>query len=157
MKVTNSAVDEIWAVKFMEYINKVKQYLSVLLLMTGLCFSMWSHAAENAEDTSTAKIGSHYRVSYKSNIEPLPLNRIHSWVLHVDTLDGKPVEKAKISIYGGMPAHKHGMPTSPAATELGKGDYLVEGLKFSMHGDWEIWFNIRVASITDKVKFDVKF
>ena len=55
-----------------------------------------------------------------------------------------------------MPAHKHGLPTEPVVTEIGTGDYLVEGIKFSMSGKWEIWFNIRAGEITEKVKFNVE-
>ena len=101
--------------------------------------------------------GEHFRVSDKSKIEPLPLNQIHSWVLHVTTLDGKPVEKAMISVYGGMPAHRHGLPTQPKVTEMADGDYLVEGIKFSMTGMWEMWFNIQVDGVADKTKFVINF
>jgi hypothetical protein len=137
--------------------NMIKLFLTGLFLLTGLCFTVASNAADESQDTSTIVDSTHYRVSYKSKVEPLPLNRIHSWVVHVETLDGKPVEKAKVAIYGGMPIHKHGLPTEPAVTELGNGDYLVEGLKFSMNGWWQIWLRIRAGSDTDKVKFNIKF
>ncbi|MCW8962146.1 MAG: FixH family protein [Gammaproteobacteria bacterium] len=125
-------------------------YLSGLLLVTGLSLATGVRAVETTNAT-------HFNVSYKSNVEPLPLNRIHSWVLHVATRDGKPVEKATISVYGGMPAHRHGLPTQPEVSEIGGGDYLVQGLKFSMMGKWEMWFNIRAGDVTDKVKFDIEF
>ena len=90
-------------------------------------------------------------VSLKSKIEPPPINRIHSWVLHIVDEKGKPVENANILVYGGMPAHKHGFPTNPKVTEnLGNGDFLVEGVKFSMHGEWEMWLTITTDSGSDK-------
>jgi len=98
-----------------------------------------------------------FHVTYKSQVEPLPLNRIHSWVLHVETSDGKPVEKAVIKVDGGMPAHNHGLPTQPAVTEMGNGDYLVQGIKFSMNGHWELWFEIQSAGVIEKKKFEVDF
>lgn len=141
----------------MKYINKAKLYLTGVFLLTGLCFAAEAGAGDELQNLATTSDGTHFRVSYKSKVEPLPLNRIHSWVLHVDTLDGKPVEKAAISVYGGMPAHKHGLPTQPEVTEIGNGDYLVEGLKFSMTGMWHMWFNIRAGEVIDKTKFIINF
>lgn len=97
-----------------------------------------------------------FRVSYSSNEKPLPLNRIHSWTLHVETADGQPVENAELSIDGGMPEHGHGLPTSPQVTEnLGGGDYLVEGMKFQMPGWWEVRFDISAGGQSDTVTFNL--
>jgi hypothetical protein len=134
----------------------MKQFVAGLLLITGLSFVVNGYAAVEPNEVTTVD-GEHFRVSYKSKIEPLPLNRIHSWVLHVITLDGKPVEKAMISVYGGMPAHRHGLPTQPKVTEMADGDYLVEGIKFSMTGMWEMWFNIQVDGVADKTRFVINF
>ena len=68
---------------------------------------------------------------------------MHSWVLHVETDDGQTVEGATISIEGGMPEHDHGLPTEPRVTEeLGDGDYILDGLRFHMGGEWELVFTI---------------
>ena len=141
----------------MECINKIKHNLVGLSLVACLFFTITVYAVDESQDSATTTDSIHFRVSYKSKVEPLPLNRIHSWVLHVEALDGKPVENAEISVFGGMPAHAHGLPTQPEVTEIGDGDYLVEGLKFSMTGMWQLWFNIRVADVTDKIKFDIEF
>ena len=143
--------------KQMESINKIKHNLLRLLIFIGFCFSASAHATQASQVSSTTADSMHFHVSYTSKIEPLPLNLIHSWKLHVETLDGKPVENAVITVHGGMPAHKHGLPTQPVVTEIGSGDYLVEGIKFSMSGKWVIWFEIRVGEMTEKVKFDVEF
>lgn len=140
----------------MAYCNNVKHYLTRLLLVTGLCITV-SVKAENEPGYSAMTTNSNqFHVSYKSKVDPLPLNRIHSWILHIDRLNNEPVTKASISIHGGMPAHKHGLPTQPVVTEISNGDYLVEGLKFSMTGIWQIWFDIRDGNITDKLKFDIQ-
>ena len=134
----------------------MKRLIAGLLLITGLSFAVSGFAAGEPQGAMTVD-GTHFRVSYKSKIEPLPLNQIHSWILHVITLDGKPVEKAMISVYGGMPAHRHGLPTQPKVTEIADGDYLVEGIKFSMTGMWEMWFNIQVDGVADKTRFVINF
>lgn len=134
----------------------MKLSLTWVLLATSLFFSAYTHAAVESEDTSTTKNSTHYRVSYTSKVEPLPLNHIHSWELYVETLDGKPVENATITIYGGMPMHKHDLPTQPVVTELGDGDYLVEGMKFSMLGTWKIWVQVQAGEFTDTVTFYIE-
>ena len=124
-----------------------RRLLGVLLLSC-----IWVVASSYAEEAQEK-----FKVSYKSQVEPLPLNRIHSWVLHVETADARPVEDASIEVDGGMPAHNHGLPTQPVVTEIGNGDYLVKGLKFSMTGHWEMWFEIQAAGPIEKKKFDVDF
>jgi len=141
----------------MQCCNKIEHYLTDLILVAGLCFSIAIYAAEDSLVTSSATDGMHFRVSYQSKLVPLPLNQIHSWILHVETLDSQPVEKAEISVYGGMPAHKHGLPTEPVVSEIGDGDYLVEGVKFNMGGKWQLWFKVRAGDVTDEVKFDIEF
>ncbi|MFN8597512.1 MAG: FixH family protein [Anaerolineae bacterium] len=97
-----------------------------------------------------------YRVTYSSSQTPVPVNELHTWKLHVETADGKPVDNATISIFGDMPQHGHGMPTKPQVTQnLGNGDYLVEGMKFQMGGWWKIDFTINANGQSDMVSFNL--
>jgi len=94
----------------------------------------------------------HFRVSADPELEPLAINTIHRWVVEVQTLDGTPVVSAEIGIRGGMPAHDHGLPTLPAATEhLGNGRYLIEGMRFHMAGNWEVVLSIDTGAQRDEV------
>ena len=108
-------------------------------------------------DTSTSVLSDAglFRVSYSSDPASPPLNQIHTWTIHVETADGKPVENAVITVNGGMPQHGHGLPTSPQVTEdLGNGDYRVEGMKFQMPGWWDVRFNITANGQSDNVTFN---
>ncbi len=97
-----------------------------------------------------------YTVSYESEIDPIPINKIHSWKLKVETADGQPVKGAEISLDGDMPEHGHGLPTEPEVTqELEDGHYLVEGMKFSMPGWWVMNFTITTQKKEDKVTFNL--
>ena len=88
-------------------------------------------------------------------VDTLPLNKMHQCVIEILDKEGNPVEGAQIRVDGGMPAHGHGLPTKPRVTKsLGGGKYLVEGLKFSMHGMWQLVFDIRTASQEDSVIFN---
>ena len=109
-------------------------------------------------DLSTSRLSSNktFQVSYMSDRDPAPINRIHSWTLKVSTSEGKPVTGARISLDGDMPEHGHGLPTEPEVTqEISSGEYLVEGMKFSMPGWWVINFNIKTDDKQDTVKFNL--
>ncbi|WP_075996588.1 FixH family protein [Salaquimonas pukyongi] len=80
---------------------------------------------------------------------------ISVWHLKVSDSTGAPVRGAKISVDGGMPAHGHGLPTSPAATgEIEPGVYAIDGIKFSMVGHWVFDVTIEAAGGTDTVRFN---
>jgi len=110
-------------------------------------------AAENppAEQIWVSRSGQ-FRMTYESEVDPIIINRIHSWVLHVETADGHPVSGAEITIQGGMPEHDHGLPTRPRITRsLDDGAYLIEGMRFHMNGHWELDFTISTGSDEDTV------
>ena len=63
--------------------------------------------------------------------------------------------KARIEVDGGMPQHGHGLPTRPQVTrELPGGGYLIEGMKFSMSGWWEVKLAIEGPAGADRVTFN---
>jgi len=83
------------------------------------------------------------------------INQIHSWQIKLAAPDGQPVRHARIAVDGGMPQHGHGLPTRPQVTrELADGTYLMEGMKFSMTGWWEIKLAIQAAEGADTVVFN---
>ena len=93
-----------------------------------------------------------YQVSYVSEIDPVVINRMHSWTLVVTNIAGTPIEGATISVDGGMPAHDHGLPTAPRVTgETSPGRYRLEGLRFHMAGAWEIVVTIELGDERDTV------
>lgn len=126
---------------------------SVALLMMPRLSSLADQSGSGLDGNPawTSKSG-YYRVSYTSKLNPIVINRIHSWVLHVETADSKPVVDAEITVDGGMPAHDHGLPTSPRTTQyLGDGNYVIEGLRFHMNGYWEIVITINARGRRDTV------
>ena len=83
------------------------------------------------------------------------INQIHAWQIKLSSPDGAPVRNARIAVDGGMPQHGHGLPTRPRVTrELTEGTYLMEGMKFSMTGWWEIKLAIQAAEGADTVVFN---
>lgn len=109
-------------------------------------------------DTSIEKTSmkGQFTVSYKSDVHPMPVNRLLSWNLNVRTADGKSVKNAQIKILGDMPEHGHGFPTEPEVSgTMEDGQYLVEGLKFSMPGWWVVTFHITAGDMMDHVSFNL--
>ena len=94
-------------------------------------------------------------VAMRPLVEPLPVNQIHSWAISLTTPTGAPVSNAVFFIGGGMPDHGHGFPTSPrVVAQSVAGSYMLEGMKFSMNGRWEIKFAIQAAEVSDMVTFN---
>lgn len=107
---------------------------------------------QSGQQASWSSRGEEFRVRYSSKRQPIVINQIHGWVLHVETAGGEPVTDASIAVDGGMPEHDHGLPTAPEVTRnLGDGNYLVEGLRFHMNGYWELEFTITAGGETDTV------
>jgi hypothetical protein len=97
-----------------------------------------------------------FKVSYENAEGAIPVNKIQTWKLRVETKNGDPVKGARITVNGDMPEHGHGLPTRPEVMkEPEAGIYLVEGLKFSMPGWWVISFSIRTAEADDSVIFNL--
>ncbi len=86
---------------------------------------------------------------------PAALNQMHAWQVKLTSTTGEPVSQARFKVDGGMPQHGHGLPSQPQVTkELSAGTYLLEGMKFSMTGWWEIKLAIETPSTTDNVTFN---
>jgi len=105
-----------------------------VVLVLGALLLQMPHSASAAE----------FIVTYSTPEGPPEINRMHSWILRVETELGDAVEGAEIEVDGGMPAHDHGLPTRPKVTEeLGDGYYRLDGVRFHMSGYWEIVIQIR--------------
>jgi hypothetical protein len=98
-----------------------------------------------------------FRVQIASGMKPIPLSRVHQWSVHLTGKDGKPVSGAVLLINGGMPQHRHGLPTAPRAEAAGTpGDYVIKGMKFSMTGWWVLKLDVRTTDgRADKITFNL--
>jgi len=97
-----------------------------------------------------------YRFTLYSKPAPIPYGKIHQWVLKAETKAGVAVTNTKLYVNGGMPAHRHGFPTRPVVKKhLGNGEYLVEGIKFTMPGYWEMRFTMKIENKRERVIFKI--
>ena len=96
-----------------------------------------------------------YVVQMEPPATPAAINQMHAWQITLTAPDGAPVRNARIAVDGGMPQHGHGLPTRPHVTrEVADGTYLMEGVKFSMTGWWELKLAIQGAAGADHVTFN---
>lgn len=102
-----------------------------------------------------ASIDGRYVVTLQPPARPAAINQLHAWQVKLASPAGAPVTHARIRVDGGMPQHGHGLPTKPQVTrELADGGYLIEGMKFSMTGWWEIKLAIDGPAGADRVTFN---
>jgi hypothetical protein len=105
-----------------------------------------------ADETAWVSQRSLFVVHFQSELEPLQINTLHAWQIHIENAAGEAVLGATIEASGGMPLHNHGLPTRPRVTvELGHGDYRLDGMRFHMAGEWQVTLNISAGGATDVV------
>ena len=100
-------------------------------------------------------VDNNYVVTLQPPASPVAINQLHAWQVKLASPTGASVSNARIKVDGGMPQHGHGLPTRPQVTrELADGGYLIEGMKFSMTGWWEIKLAIDGPAGADRVTFN---
>jgi hypothetical protein len=129
---------------------------AALLTLAPACHRMGGPVPQ--PDIATVKTSAHgvYTAAVRPSVDPIPVHRLQSWTLHVETAQGQAVDQSTITVDGRMPQHGHGLPTKPRVTRaLGGGDHLVEGMKFNMGGWWVVRFAITSSAGVDTVTFNL--
>lgn len=100
-------------------------------------------------------VNKRFVVTLQPPARPAAINQLHSWQVKLASAAGVPIAHARITVDGGMPQHGHGLPTRPQVTqERADGSYVIEGMKFSMTGWWEIKLAIDSHEGADTVTFN---
>ena len=111
-------------------------------MLAVLAALLWVLPGEAADGVFPGRDG-HVQAVVLTNLESLPLNRIHTWKVRFEAPDGSSLDGLSVDVTGGMPTHDHGLPTEPVAREKAPGVYRVEGVRFHMHGAWEMIFEVQ--------------
>jgi len=124
-----------------------------LLFIAGMMTATALQAQSQAQVLTAASQPAGLQVVMQSQLSPIPLNQMHSWIIEIKSenpaVTAEEVGSAVISLTGGMPAHNHGLATSPQVTEyLGNGQFLLEGVRFHMLGQWTLQLQIQLAQNT---------
>jgi hypothetical protein len=126
--------------------------LAVFAALVAGCSTPPTNLDLSLEKNSVAGV---YRVALVPPAQAPAINQMHSWKVKLATPDGAPVHGARFVIDGGMPQHGHGLPTQPRVTrESEDGTYMLDGMKFSMTGWWEVKLGINGPQGADKVTFN---
>jgi hypothetical protein len=131
--------------------------LSTVLSLAALAATTGCAAPPKDLDVALTRptVDSKYVVTLQPPATPAAINQLHAWQLKLASPSGAPVLNARIKVDGGMPQHGHGLPTRPQVTrELPEGGYLIEGMKFSMTGWWEIKLAVDGPAGVDRVTFN---
>lgn len=97
-----------------------------------------------------------YRATIRPVGDTIPQGKLHRWTLHLETVDGTPVDLCDVKVDGGMPQHGHGLPTAPVVTAaLGDGRYRIEGVRFNMSGWWVLKIGVKAAPGADSAEFNL--
>lgn len=126
---------------------------AVLALLTTLS-GCGKPASTNMELKATSR-NNLYVLTMRPEAGTVVINHMHNWQLVLTNTGGQAISHAKFHFSGGMPHHNHGLPTQPQVTqEMGNGHYLLEGMRFSMPGWWEIKVTIDGNQGQDSVLFN---
>jgi YtkA-like len=135
----------------------MKRFISITLTLAAAAAIAGCMSAPSELDLSLtrATADSKFVVTLQPPATPAAINQLHTWQVRLATPAGAPIAHARIKVDGGMPQHGHGLPTRPQVTqEPSDGTYLIEGMKFSMTGWWEIKLAIESPEGSDKVTFN---
>jgi hypothetical protein len=134
----------------------MKRFISITLTLAAAAMAGCMSAPSDLDLSLTrATADGKLVVTLQPPATPAAINQLHTWQVRLASQAGAPIAHARIKVDGGMPQHGHGLPTRPQVTqELSGGTYLIEGMKFSMTGWWEIKLAIESPEGSDKVTFN---
>ena len=120
--------------------------LTLGLLLAGCAEDTYQWRLQQASENGT------YQAELACATAPI-IGAFQECKLRLQSLQAIPAN-LMIAVDGGMPAHGHGLPTEPQAVPTNTdGEYRIEGLKYSMPGEWVLGFLLHSGSEQDKVVF----
>lgn len=124
---------------------------TLLTLTLGLLLAGCSHDDQQWRMQQASESG-HYQAELACATAPV-VGAFQDCSLRLQSQQAIPA-KLLIAVDGGMPAHGHGLPTEPQAVPTSTtGEYRIDGLKYSMPGEWVLGFLLHADAVQDKVVF----
>ena len=130
--------------------NTTIRWTAVIALLVMSAFLL----AFNTKGISTEQ--GFYSVDVQCAADPVMVGKNTITATIKDAKSLKPVEKKlTIEVIPWMGAHEHGSSDITVVTYLGKGQYRMEGINFTMPGDWEVYLKLRDGDKEDSAVFNV--
>lgn len=115
-----------------------------------------SRTEDNKLAASALSHSGRYRITVRPTQMPPSLAALHQWTVRIEPANNTVAKPTRILFDASMPSHGHGLVTTPQVTRnLGDGEFLVEGVKFHMAGDWEIRVTVIDAQSQDQALIQV--
>ena len=130
--------------------------LWILALLLPFLMGCGSEAADGGSTLEATSERGLYRVRVRLEAPPIPIGRLHRWVVEVEDRAGQPVDPAELIVDGGMPQHGHGLPSAPKAGRHPDGRIVIEGMHFNMAGEWILEIGVVAAGGDDVARFQVQ-
>lgn len=83
----------------------------------------------------------------------MAINQLQHWNVSLMRLDGTPIVIESLTFDGGMPAHRHGLPTTPKVVVAESGAEIW-GIRFSMPGVWRLVLGIETKDTGVILQFE---
>ena len=112
--------------------------------------AMRERSASNVSVTAKSRLG--FFTAVVTHPQPLPVEMLHTWRVRLLDRRRRPVTGARITVTGDMPAHGHGLPTTPIAVSRGRGRYDLQGMMFQMPGLWYVQLRVRSGGRVDRIR-----
>ena len=130
--------------------------VSLSVLSVSLLWGCGAESSISSGRTGTTANGL-YSVTYRPSPDPIPFAELFDLHVTVSEMSGAPAKNATLGIKVTMPAHGHGMQTSPQVSSEGEGKFTVSGMKFHMRGTWQLAFTVEGSAGVDAVTLPETF
>jgi len=131
---------------------RIKLLTVTLSLLVAGCQNSTAHTGWQLQQTSSKAL---YQATVTCAAPP-SVGTFQECRLKVDSPQALPTDLV-IAVDGGMPSHGHGLPTAPQAIPTGNpSEFRIDGLKYSMLGEWVLGFWLHSDSAPaaqDKIVF----
>ena len=132
-------------------VNAVRRHRTNLHTTALLVFLMLFAPISFAQSNTAS--GEVLVLSMEQRNEPIPINRMLSFRFSLTNRNGAAITNAEFAVSGGMPQHDHGMPTNPRVSPTqNSGEYLLQGVKFHMPGDWVLSFSVVAGDVRETLE-----
>ncbi len=97
-----------------------------------------------------------YLITLRPRDNRYEIGTLQAWVASITDADGNLFTPNALYFDGGMPGHGHGLPSAPQFTRhLGGADYLLEGVRLNMPGDWRFVVSVGGPAGIDSAVFNL--
>jgi hypothetical protein len=113
-------------------------------------------ASQPADGRTITSSDGAYRVTYRTQPLPIPMNEPFTLDVRISSADGTPLGgDVALEVDAVMPEHGHGMNVEPKTIRETGGRFTVTNLLFHMPGRWELHLDITREGVTSRAQDEI--